>query len=101
MVSAESNVAPHPYRLETLGTLALSGSDNAINAADQRQQRRRLALLAILAGSERLGRSRDQLLLLLWPDSTEKKARHSLDQLVYAIRTSLGESVFAGVNPLR
>jgi DNA-binding SARP family transcriptional activator/Tfp pilus assembly protein PilF len=100
-VSAESNVAPPPYRLETLGTLALRGSDNASNAADQRQKRRRLGLLAVLAGSEKLGRSRDHLLLLFWPDSTERKARHSLDQLLYAMRTSLGDSIFAGVNPLR
>jgi DNA-binding SARP family transcriptional activator len=99
-VSTDLNVAP-PNRLETLGTLSLKGSVTSVNAADQRQQRRRLALLAILAASDKLGRSRDQLLLLLWPESTEKKARHSLDQLLYAIRSSLGDSIFAGINPLR
>jgi DNA-binding transcriptional activator of the SARP family len=99
-VSTDSTVGP-PNRLETLGTLTLKGPVNPVNASDQRQQRRRLALLAILAASHKLGRSRDQLLLLLWPESTEKKARHSLDQLLYAIRSSLGDSIFAGVNPLR
>jgi DNA-binding SARP family transcriptional activator len=99
-VSTDLNVAP-PNRLETLGTLTLKSPGNAANATDQRQQKRRLALLAILAASDRLGRSRDQLLLLLWPESTEKKARHSLDQLLYAIRSSFGDSIFAGVNPLR
>ena len=89
------------YRLETLGTVVLKGSDLAIRAADQRQQRRRLALLSALAATGDRGMSRDQLLLLFWPDSTQKKARHSLDQLLYAIRTSLGESVFLGTNPIR
>ncbi len=100
-MTAESNAALHCYRLETLGTLGLKGPDNATNASDQRQQRRRLALLAVLACSDRLGRSRDHLLLYFWPDSTEKHARHSLDQLLYAIRSSLGDSIFDGVNHLR
>jgi TolB-like protein/DNA-binding SARP family transcriptional activator len=40
-------------------------------------------------------------LLLFWPDSTQQRARHSLDQLLYAIRGAFDESVFAGVNPIR
>ncbi len=89
------------YRLETLGTVVLRGPHLAIRAADQRQQRRRLGLLAVLASAGDRGVSRDQLLLFFWPDSTQKKARHSLDQLLYAIRTSLAESVFLGTNPIR
>jgi len=89
------------YRLQTLGTVVLEGPGMSIRAADHRQQRRRLALLAALASSGDRGMSRDQLLLLFWPDSTQKKARHSLDQLLYAIRQSLGESVFQGTNPIR
>lgn len=98
----ETTMAPGaPYRLETLGSLSLQGPSAAIRAADQRQQRRRLALLSTLACAGDRGLSRDQLLLLFWPDSTQKKARHSLDQLLYAIRTSIDDSIFAGVNPLR
>src|SRR5512132_3125759 len=62
--------------------------------------RRRLALLAVLAAAGEAGRTRDQLLLLFWPDATESRARHSLDQLLYALRSSIGESVFVGVNPV-
>ena len=40
-------------------------------------------------------------MLLFWPDSTQKKARHSLDQLLYAIRTSVDDELFSGVNPIR
>jgi DNA-binding SARP family transcriptional activator len=58
-------------------------------------------LLAVLAAGGERGRSRDQLLLLFWPDATQTRARHSLDQLLYALRSSLGEFVFDGVNPVR
>jgi DNA-binding SARP family transcriptional activator len=68
---------------------------------DQGHQRRRLALLAVLAVSGEQGRSRDQLLGLFWPEVSQARARHSLEQLLYAIRTSLDDDVFEGVNPLR
>jgi serine/threonine-protein kinase len=55
----------------------------------------------VLAAAGEHGRSRDQLLLLFWPDGTQSRARHSLEQLLYAIRTSIDEAVFAGVNPVR
>ena len=98
--ASKGSGAPH-FRLETLGTLALKGPQQGFIPGDSRQQRRRLALLAVLASAGERGRSRDQLLLLFWPDSTEKKARHSLDQLLYAIRTSVDNSIFIGVNPIR
>jgi len=93
--------AAAPHRIETLGTLALLGPTQRIEASDQRQQRRRLALLAALAAAGERGRTRDQLLVLFWPDATERKARHSLDQLLYAIRRSTSDSIFLGVNPIR
>src|SRR4029079_1581374 len=89
------------YRLEMLGTVILRGPDRSIRASDHRQQRRRLALLSALACAGERGMSRDQLLLLFWPDSTQKKAKHSLDQLLYAIRTDIDESIFEGTNPIR
>jgi DNA-binding SARP family transcriptional activator/TolB-like protein len=85
------------YRLETFGKLALSGGATGSLS----HQRRRLALLALLAASGERGLSRDQLLGFLWPESTAANARHSLEQLVHAIRRALGENVFVGVNPLR
>jgi TolB-like protein/DNA-binding SARP family transcriptional activator len=60
-----------------------------------------MALLAVLAAAGEQGRSRDQLLLLFWRDATQPHARHSLEQLLYAIRSSIDEAVFAGVNPVR
>ena len=58
------------------------------------------ALLALLAASGERGLSRDQLLAYLWPESAAANARHSLDQLLHALRRALGESVFSGTNPV-
>jgi TolB-like protein/DNA-binding SARP family transcriptional activator len=55
----------------------------------------------VLAAAGNQGRSRDQLLVLFWRDATQSHARHSLEQLLYAIRGSIDEAVFAGVNPVR
>ncbi len=89
------------YRLATFGPPALYGADDDTFLGHHGHHRRRLALLAVLAAAGERGRSRDQLLLLFWPDATQTRARHSLDQLLYALRSSLGDSVFDGVNPVR
>ncbi len=102
MTERPGTPSPAPgYRLRTLGTLALAGPNDETLLGKHGHQRRRLALIAVLAASGEHGRSRDQLLLLFWPDATQTRARHSLDQLLYAIRTSIHESVFEGANPLR
>ena len=85
------------YRLETFGKLALSGGASS----DLSHQRRRLALLALLAASGERGLSRDQLLAYLWSESAAANARHSLEQLLHTLRRALGESVFSGINPVR
>lgn len=90
-----------PFRLETFGTLVLRGQEGGTPVADHGQQGWRLALLAVLAASGKQGCSRDRLLLLFWPDASQQRARHSLEQLLYKTRKSMGESLFAGVNPLR
>jgi adenylate cyclase len=89
------------FRLQTFGTLRLVGSTDDTVLGDHGHQRRRLALLAVLAASGERGRSRDQLLGLFWPDASQSRAQHSLGQLLYAIRTSLGGDAFTGTNPLR
>lgn len=98
MDSALAQTSPHtaqPLRLETFGGLRLVGAQ-----AGSAHQRKRLALLAVLAASGDRGVSRDVLYAYFWPETSADAARHSLEQLLYALRRSLGESLFSGTNPL-
>jgi DNA-binding SARP family transcriptional activator len=82
-------------RLSTLGGLVLH-QDGQLHTGPA-AQRRRLALLAVIASAGRRGVGRDRLLALLWPDSEAEAARHSLYQALHAIRRSLGgDDVFLG-----
>ena len=85
------------YRLKTLGGLALLDSDGAPAAT----QRRRLALLALLASAGDRGLTRDRLIGLLSADSPAESARHALEQVFSTLRRQLGENVFLGTDPLR
>ena len=102
MSATPETAPPTPlFRLQTLGTLVLQGADGDVFWADYGQQGSRLALLAVLAAAGDRGCSRDRFLLYFWPDASQQQARHSLEQLLYKIRKSLGASPFLGVNPLR
>lgn len=87
-------------RLNTLGGLVLQ-QDGQLHTGPA-AQRRRLALLAVIAASGSRGVSREKLLSLLWPDSDPESARHSLYQALHAIRRSLGsDEVFLGSGTLQ
>src|SRR5438067_3125507 len=95
---AQTSLSPRLIlRLQTFGGLALVGAD----APELGQQRRRLAFLALLATAGDRGLTRDQLVATLWPESAAPAGRHALEQLLHAVRRSLGESAFVGTNPLR
>src|ERR1044072_7265911 len=92
------------HRLTTFGGLALSRDGIALTG--EAAQRSRLSLLALLATAGPTGFSRDKLLLCLWPESDEERARHALKQAVYSLRRELGsDEVIVGtaslsLNPL-
>src|SRR5262245_48928272 len=75
-------------RLILFGGATLEGDRGPI--AGRGAQRRRLALLALLAVSRR-ALSRDKLIGYLWAESETEKARRLLSESVYVIRKSLGE----------
>ncbi|MDF1503502.1 BTAD domain-containing putative transcriptional regulator, partial [Roseisolibacter sp. H3M3-2] len=76
-------------RIRTLGGLfAADAAGEPMGGAAS--QRRLLALLAVLAVAGDAGLSRDKLIAILWPDSEEERARHSLTQGLYAARRALG-----------
>jgi DNA-binding SARP family transcriptional activator len=75
-------------RLLTFGGLALESRDRT----PPRLRPQRLAILAVLAASDR-GVSRERMFGLFWPDADDERARHSLRQALYALRQELGADV--------
>src|ERR1043166_1416139 len=68
-------------RLLTFGGLnVLVGGHATTGSATQR---RRLALLALLAVARDRGLNRDKVQAYLWPESDVERARHRLNPLVY------------------
>src|SRR5690606_7714933 len=87
------------FRLKTLGGALLEGPDGIATGA--LTQRRRLAVLSLLAASGG-GVSRDRIVAMLWPESDDERARHALAQLLYALRGDLGpDAVTGGATALR
>ena len=87
-------------RLRTFGGLSLSrGTENLTGAVTQR---RRLAILVLLAVAGDVGMSRDKLVAYLWPEADAERARHVFNQLLYAQRRQVGDdSLFLGRKTLR
>jgi DNA-binding SARP family transcriptional activator/tetratricopeptide (TPR) repeat protein len=93
-------------RLRTFGGLSIERSaDNQVGGAatsTATAARRRLAFLAVLAASGLRGVPRDKLLALFWPESDGDRARHALDQTLYALKRDLtAESLVLGREELR
>jgi DNA-binding SARP family transcriptional activator/TolB-like protein len=87
-------------RLKTLGGLTISRDGVPVEGAGA--QRRRLALLALLAAAGERAMPREKILALLWPESDPERARKNLAQAVYALRRDLGdEELILGTNDLR
>jgi DNA-binding SARP family transcriptional activator len=58
-------------------------------------QRRRLALLALLASAGDRGLSREKAFGYLWPEHETARARHQLSESIYVLRRLLGETAIA------
>jgi DNA-binding SARP family transcriptional activator/TolB-like protein len=80
-------------RLHALGGLYLERDGVRIDGGAT--QRKRLALLAVLA-VEQSGATRDKVAALLWPESDVAHSRNALYQSVAAIRRELGSEVVIG-----
>lgn len=87
-------------RLNTFGGVALRNEDVPLTGPPT--QRRRLALLAILAAAGDGGVSRDKLLAMLWPEGDPAKSRHALNQILSAQRRHFGDdNLFDGRKTVR
>lgn len=78
------------FELRLFGGLSLLASDGS-SLAGRATQRRRLAVLAILAASPSRTCARDKLITLLWPESATARARHLLAVALHELRRTLGE----------
>ena len=86
----EVNILPSDdFRLITLGRLAFEGGEGDPAAEALRRQRRKLAVLAVLALA-REPFSRDALVEMFWGDQDEARARHSLSEALSHLRRVLG-----------
>jgi DNA-binding SARP family transcriptional activator/TolB-like protein/Tfp pilus assembly protein PilF len=81
----------HLLYLRLLGGLSLE--EDSVILSGRAAQKRRLALLSLLAAAPLRAVSRDKLMGLLWPDKDEDQARHLLSVAAYEIRKELGEEV--------
>ncbi|MDF2776354.1 MAG: transcriptional activator protein [Geminicoccaceae bacterium] len=91
-----------PHARKPLRLLALGGA-SLVDAGGMTviEQRRRLALLMLIAGGREKGVYRDKLVSYLSPESSSESARHALHQLLYYVRQQAGEDVLVGTDPLR
>jgi len=88
------------FRLKLLGSSTILRDGRVLTGGMVRP--RRIAVLAMLARGGPGGVSRDRLLATLWPGIDEERARHSLNQIVYAIRRDIGDDdVITGARDLR
>lgn len=76
------------FRLVTLGRLTLVGPSGEEDPS-LAKQRRKLALLAVLAMARRAV-ARDALVEMFWGDQDEARARHSLSNALSSLRRTLG-----------
>ncbi|HSG09996.1 MAG TPA: BTAD domain-containing putative transcriptional regulator [Longimicrobiales bacterium] len=82
------------YALRLLGSVVLEGPAGPLSG--RAVQGRQLGLLALLAAAGRDGSSRDRLSAYMWPDAAPESAGHSLADVVYRLRKTLGEGAIEG-----
>lgn len=88
------------FRLKLFGSASIEGPDGPVTG--RAVQRRRLALLALLASARQRGVTREKLVGYLWPDSDPERARHLLSDSIYRINQAVGgEALIAAGDELR
>jgi adenylate cyclase len=81
-------------RLTLFGEFSAAGADGIEFAIKSKKAK---ALLAYLALSPRMSRSREEIMALLWSDRGEAQARASLRQVLVGLRKDFGEESLAGM----
>jgi TolB-like protein/DNA-binding SARP family transcriptional activator/Tfp pilus assembly protein PilF len=76
-------------RLTLFGGVRIEGDQGPLPG--RASQKRRLALLALLASPPARRIARDKLTAYLWPDADDERARRNLSSAVYDLKAELGE----------
>lgn len=92
-------MTPPRFFLRFLGPFDARSADGIVIEALVRQPRL-IAVLSYLATGTGGCRARDDILGLLWPDTPVARARHSLNQAIYELRSSLDASAIITRGPL-
>ena len=83
------------FALKLLGGASIRGDEGVVGGRSA--QRRRIALLAMLATARGEPVSRDKIIGQLWPERDTEQARRLLSESLYVIRKSLGENAVLAV----
>jgi TolB-like protein/DNA-binding SARP family transcriptional activator len=83
------------FRLKLLGGAALFADEGPLSG--RATQKRRIALLALLATGGEAGVSRDRLMAILWPESDSERGRHLLSDSAYRINQALGGEAIVAI----
>ena len=85
--------------LRLLGGMTCEGSPAAVQIS---QQRKSIALLAVIAMAPNGGITREKLLGYFWPDAPEEKGKNALRQRLFSLRREIGVSdLILGTQELR
>ena len=76
------------FRLNVFGGVTLEGPQGPVTG--RASQRRRLALLALLAGAGDAGLARERIVTFLWPETDLERGRRLLSDSIYRINQALG-----------
>jgi TolB-like protein/DNA-binding SARP family transcriptional activator/Tfp pilus assembly protein PilF len=88
------------FRLTLFGSASIEGPGGPLTGRPV--QRRRLALLALLALARQRGLTRDKLVGYLWPDTDPERARRLLSDSLYRVNQAVeGEALVAFGDELR
>lgn len=80
-------------RFRTFGGLELRREDGSEVRSVLAQPRRTALLVSLVLAGGGVSVRRDVLVGRLWPESSQERARHSLNQALYQLRRSLGREV--------
>ncbi len=92
-MSPRSRPVANVFRIKVFGGVTLEGPQGPVTG--RASQRRRLGLLALLAGAGESGLTRERIVTFLWPEADLEKGRRLLSDSIYRVNQALGGDALA------